>query len=626
MAHLNVNLQDSAILTNNANSRAVLNIGTGSMLRGFKRTDQGILYGAFIRTGKAESGKDHQACGIIMTSIDNGFTWTRVSSFDVDRDFANTVIPGHSISLEDHIDNGLYTIGAEQGSTGKYSLTIKEIGSGDVYDYWNVSTFDDWNNFDETFQDAYCLLRGDVNTRAYLWFIDDRTNPTQPHYPRLLELDFNVDSGTIPGASIIGSLAPVGDARTFKSKFDVVSTEGVHHFVGATDDTPEVLTYAKLDVLSSGFFTSEDVNYITLNSPIASGTSFNDIGIDVDGFDNLCVVYGDNEEADPKNCTFEYALSTNGGDDWVFTAPDLPTGATTYIDEPQNDTPYVRSSVLGTQDAGFILSATYNDASGIAGVYAKRLQTTTGVSGTYVESDWERINTRDDQVATSCNFFREFDENKSFAGFLNDVRFSYMVGEGDDLEGEDKLKTAVWQERITNSAFPNEVPTVSAFDENVDFFASGFIGANTSGYLEAFEDLGTSVTIRNCDPIKESNVLGQSGFELPTVQVTEVFVDEITYDRLPRNVEDEIFVEDVDRDIRRLYFRPDFFMSRVTLFSDTGRIRRTIWDLVWDGKLYEITQVRPKLLAGEILYYVANLYVIGPSNNPWTKLILPSES
>ena len=44
------------------------------------------------------------------------------------------------------------------------------------------------------------------------------------------------------------------------------------------------------------------------------------------------------------------------------------------------------------------------------------------------------------------------------------------------------------------------------------------------------------------------------------------------------------------------------------------------------GNQYEVTQVVPKFIDNQIAYYKANMYVVGPSNNPFTKITLPSET
>ena len=68
------------------------------------------------------------------------------------------------------------------------------------------------------------------------------------------------------------------------------------------------------------------------------------------------------------------------------------------------------------------------------------------------------------------------------------------------------------------------------------------------------------------------------------------------------------------------------FLNRNFLINNGNYLKRTVWIMQYAGNQYELSQLVPKFIDNQILYYTVNAYVVGPSRNPFTRLILPSET
>lgn len=160
--------------------------------------------------------------------------------------------------------------------------------------------------------------------------------------------------------------------------------------------------------------------------------------------------------------------------------------------------------------------------------------------------------------------------------------------------------------------------------DNVDFYAEGLTGEITKKYESAFNRFGTSIYIEQYEPIQESVLADKSSYSLENVFYVKAFFQDINYG-FPAPV-NESFDSYMERDLRKLHLPPDFHISRTFLINDGNKLRRSVWLAKFGGNLYELSQVVPKFVDNQIAYYTVNAYVVGPSRNPFTRTILPSET
>ena len=167
---------------------------------------------------------------------------------------------------------------------------------------------------------------------------------------------------------------------------------------------------------------------------------------------------------------------------------------------------------------------------------------------------------------------------------------------------------------------------LGSLDENINYYENTIVGNFTKSYIDAFDRIGSSVKVSQFEPLVGATDTGRTGYSDPIVTTTKVLVDPQTYNFPTINKEEPYFTQYIERDIRKIFFKPNFFIGRNYIKNDGGFIKRSVWTIKYMGNDYEISQVVPRFINNEICFYEANAYVIGPSNDPFRKLTLPSES
>jgi hypothetical protein len=203
---------------------------------------------------------------------------------------------------------------------------------------------------------------------------------------------------------------------------------------------------------------------------------------------------------------------------------------------------------------------------------------------------------------------------------------AYQVGYHNNIEGLGTIPTTIYQERITNNAFPvvNNLSTYTK--DNIDFYASGYISDTTRLYNDKIDELGMSYVFKKYNPLPDSSLNGISGYDLGEEFEHVATIDPGSYGFPTVARSDEDFEQYIARDTRKIFYKADAFLERKFVLNRAGKLKRTIWTVKIMGNEYELAQIVPRWLDGSIMYYEANLYVIGPSNDPFSKIILPNET
>ena len=117
-----------------------------------------------------------------------------------------------------------------------------------------------------------------------------------------------------------------------------------------------------------------------------------------------------------------------------------------------------------------------------------------------------------------------------------------------------------------------------------------------------------------------------SAYDVAQYIYIPIFIQEINYDFPIGNNNTQTQEKYIEQDIRKIHIPPNYHLSRTFIVNNGNYLKRTVWILTYGGNQYEVSQVVPKFIDNQIAYYTANAYVVGPSRNPFSRTILPSET
>lgn len=379
---------------------------------------------------------------------------------------------------------------------------------------------------------------------------------------------------------------------------------------------------------------------------LAGNYDATDLTISRDGYGNLLAFWGQ-FSATGADIDTMYSLSSDGGTTWsTATVINKTAGHSAYSDTVVAQLSTRATSIGGIK--GFLLAYTRNNSAGIPKTWVRHLSTTDGSN--YVMGNEQPVGssiTQADDAVVGLRWFRPP------GGTLLDltdpglVRVAFQVGQGNSTLQNDTRPIRICQELLSSSSFPNQlasdagqyttdVPsseeilvTVNVLggpSENVDYYSAGLTGGITNRYISAFSSVGVHARIFKYEPVVTSQMDDRSAYGAPTEYSTRIVLDAQTYELPLADRGNDGFTNYMERDIRKIYLPPDFHLERDFVVNDGNFLKRTVWTVFFDGNEYEITQVVPFFIQQQIAYYNANAYVIGPSNNPFSRRTLPSET
>jgi len=372
-----------------------------------------------------------------------------------------------------------------------------------------------------------------------------------------------------------------------------------------------------------------------------------DIGIARDGYGRLCCVWGQ-ETLVGDNHDMYYSISKDDGETWS-TPPVKITkeiGHSAWRD-PATARLSVRARVMGGRQ-GFVLGYVHQNPDVVAKTFVRSLLTTDGATYTLgVQREIATQATRAAEPVTGLSWFRPPVARLLDLSDLGQLRVGYTVGEGNSRTQVDSIPVRIGQEALYQSAYPSslisdagsyategstsvQVPVsfnvLGAPNENVDYYALGVVGRLTSRYLAGFRKIGTEYRLQRFDPIPDAEMNDRSAYWAPIELTTLGVFDPQSYENPTfGNRGNDDYTAFIERDVRRLYLPPSLHLSRGFVLNNGNFLKRTVWLVSFDSSEYELTQVIPYFYDGQIAFYAANAYVVGPSHNPFSRRILPSE-
>lgn len=375
----------------------------------------------------------------------------------------------------------------------------------------------------------------------------------------------------------------------------------------------------------------------------ASPAIAKDISIAVDGLGNLCVVYFDQGDEEVR-----YATSIDSGATWDVNTLSRTSGHAVYTDSITSDKAG-RTNIIAGSKGGFMLTYCEDNSDGTPRCYLRQL-TTSDAGATYDLGEEKEVATAapyTSSAITGVQFFHPTDVKLLDFTDPGLVRIAFTVGEGDSLTMADTVPVDLGQELLYESAFSTSLSsetgshTLDTADSvsirvlmdihagpssNIDFYAAGMIGGFTERYEAAFRRIGTSARILQFEPDADNYMSDRSAFGAPTEHSALVLFDPVTYSFPSPALNRDATLERTEQDVRKMHLPPDFHLARTFLVNKSGYLKRTVWLVEHAGNQYEISQVIPRFIDNQICYYEANAYVVGPSRDPFSRVVLPSET
>jgi len=611
------NITDSAIEYKTYNSRAVSMNNVNSMNKAFRIDRNGNMWAAFYVNPVNIN---------LYYSSDNGFTWNW-----------HSVIKTFNRSNSTNSGDQLFLIECEAlekiylcTNYGVFYEIDTDVLDREVYEDYLLATVvtdyipetNEYLTEQERYRDYIGSICGDPGGVFYNFYSKYSNN-----YLKVAEFSMiNSQRADIAGTTELWALSTTESTFTAQELMDSASYNQYCYIVFA--DLSDRLRFTTFDKL----------NHVFGSNTLLSSSSLyvKDPSIAVDGNGVLLAAYGDTNGAN-TDITLRYFISSDSGSSWTDYSIVKPGGGSIYLDNATGD-PQLRLSIIGDQGGRFLLSAIFEYDS-----YPTLFVKTISAAG--VQGDWKIVNSKTNKDITGAQFFRPFNDRIQYFGNYANVRMAYQVGFGDDENGDDSRITSVFQESLVNSAFAPDTTTASYdidpltsgclrvdfrvlgdFSTNIDYYDENVTGDFTERYMAAFAKIGIPAKIKKYEVVEGATDTGRGAYAEPAEYTTKILIDPDTYDFPSLAKEDTVFEQFIERDIRKLFFKPDFFMGRTFLVNDGGFVKRTVWTLSYLGNEYEISQIVPRFISNQICFYEANAYVIGPSYDPFRKLTLPSET
>lgn len=573
--------------------------------RAFVRTDDGVLFAIL-------DSADYYSTNI-FGSTDDGFTWQKLKNV-----FLSPV--QRHLHANEWLKQ-LTLVYSKVKSAGKYQPAFLSyqwnIDDNGIITLTNDLTATGWAN-DRTGsygdESDYSTLESIV-TNNYIRFINLNTTGAL----RVLTSDW--DS--------IETVSPTTSNTT------VTLYKELQSAVTLQTHTLGILT-TKLDGATKTIEYIDTVDFATDYTVRTYTTTATHLNICQDSYGTLLAYWSEIDASDSTISHKYYSISTNDGATWSSPVDIITsTSANTY----SSNSDYLSFTNAEGCIGGFILSYIAKDNNNKAVAYVKLL-TTNDAGSTYTLGAQKTAASHPTKDVIGINFFLPTNNAKLDINTPGEIRFAYQVGYEST---SNRLPVFNGQKLLKDEAFPDPVSETyssdtlgdgqllgtftifNSFSDNVDYYDNGLYGYQTEKYLSAFEKHGTSVKLTQYDPIQESTTSDRDGYELVASGYYNVFIDSIAYSS-PVSSGTETFEEQIERDTRQVHIPPNKHLERTIIRNDGNHIKRTVWIMDFGGNKYELTQVVPYILNNQILYYTANAYVVGPTRNPFTRNVLPSET
>lgn len=360
-----------------------------------------------------------------------------------------------------------------------------------------------------------------------------------------------------------------------------------------------------------------------------------DMNLVKDGNDTLLAVWAQ-ENSSGTQIRTKYSLSYNNGASWT-TPQNVPyePGQTAYTDPPTGRLAARSVALAGLQ--GFLIGYVRKQ-DGVPAGFIRHLAW--DGANYHLQEEKEAV---ESYPCDGFRFFLPVDNQRLDFGQLDQVRIAYSIGSPTSTQQSDHNPVRFGQhilrevsgfrteqaKYVQDNPEPNQLLVrfnlLGGTNENVDYYAEGLHGAYTRRYIGAFKKVATRANFYRYEPDSNAESSDRSAYNDPDVYSSLAIIQSVNYD-FPIHAGNEDFSEYIERDTRKVHLPPDFHLDRTFLVNAGNHLKRTVWLMRYDGNEYELSQVVPRFINNQIAYYMVNGYVVGPSNDPFARRVLPSET
>lgn len=363
-----------------------------------------------------------------------------------------------------------------------------------------------------------------------------------------------------------------------------------------------------------------------------------DLNICRDGYGNVLAYWS---EITPNFQTARefYSLSLDDGNTW--SAPvilPISSSQSNFFDDPLNSVSSRAVVVQGSK--GFVLGYTRV----VGGKSSGFVRPLLSANGTSYSLQPEKIAvSHPTRNIAGFKFFLPAANALVNTDNLGDIRIAFQLDKSTKIGQVDNHPAYFGQKLLSDEAYPEDVPQDREIDSplpnqmlasfnllpgitsNIDYYAEGLVGEFTHRYISVMNQKGISIRLKRYEPTIESTSDDKSAYTLEEDFYASVFIEDINY-AFPINMSSESFEEFISRDTRQMHIPPNIHISRKFIINNGNKLKRTVWIAEFGGNEYELTQVVPNFVMNQITHYKTNAYVVGPFNDPFSRLIAPSET
>jgi hypothetical protein len=624
MAH-EARKEGTAIYHNCYNSRALISHHMNAGMHNVVRQTNGTLYALISRSYMSN---------LLIRSVDNGFSWVPIRecwTTGTTRTTADMFVSGPCQAMGIFPEFDMITIiRASKPTVGEgYDIFNSDCNLSTITD---LSSGGDWDDHEDANLAAGEVTDGIftyVNTAhlGYLFYVDAGSDLcVRSHSPRTP----SSFGGKIEQTA--SNWYPILDACiNDDSKIDVLG-------VVVNGNNFHEITHIRYDT-TTGFGSKHIIDTCP-----DTGSRAVDLAIARDGYGTLCAAWGEMNSAGTM-INWRYATSVNNGTTWIQVDVTMVSNHGPFVDAIVGEAS-MKTDVIGGLEGGFYLTYCTDNNSSIPKTFVRYLSTTNGT--TYTLGDQvDIVASEATDVIAGAKFFKPDGPHLMSFSEPGLIRIAYQRGEGDSELQQDLKLIMVDQALLSETCFPVTLATesgvyqsdtiaedqllvsvklVSGPSENEDFYALGMKDTMTDRYMNSFERVGISCRFLQYEPFESSYLGDRAAYDAPIEHCVKVIWDPRSYAFPTPNLGTSDQQDYIEQDIRKLYLPPDFHISRLFVRNKGNYLKRTVWIVWYDGNEYEVSQVVPHFIGNQITYYEANAYVVGPSRNPFSRIVLPSET
>jgi hypothetical protein len=569
----------------------------------------------------------------LLRSTDDGFTWITIA------DFWDSQSHQPRSNYDYPINGPSDALMLAEKFDVVFGFHIRRIATAWAVYYGYI------NIYDET--DTGINYTGLSITTDGIFAMCHNTNTMYFAYTKLNAPDYDFCIKKIsPRTAAISAEYAQNTGINWENIFDLCANDDGEVFIAGIDvnngGSAPTLVFVQFTETTSAYGTP-----VVIDTAPSTAEFFCDIAIARDGYETLCVAWGE-MDAYPSSSTvaLRYAISKDKGATWTKVDVSNETGWSAYKDAIEQE--YVtRTDVIGGHDGGFLITYTQNrDSDNTSRTLVRKLSTDDGITYT-LESQNDITNTPSDWDIVGAKFFDVAEGqlmNLSDAGL---VRAAYQINEGDSGVQMSAVPVHIDQDILSVGPYPSTLPSedgtytveeagadellvtftiIDSVSDNTDFYSAGFTGEYTDTYMNAFAENGTSLRLLKYEPVQDVLMGDRSGYGPPIEYWVNAFIDPLSYGN-PQQVENpDQTTGYVEQDIRKVYLPPNFHLDRSFILNNGNFLKRTVWIMQFAGNEYELTQVVPRIIHNQITHYDCNAYVVGPSHDPFSRVVLPSET